>query len=277
LRISSQSGPHEAGEENVKIPVWIAMALAMAPAAFATDRYESILGTGIGDDTSSSYVELLHGRLRAHDLQGPTAPDLDWSFVQETVNHSYEVTIMNTPLRFQSAPATGVATFNRCDTAGTILTPGVPLNVYNGAFAARWIVTSSPAGYTYIRVAGFAGLGADSGYEIQMRDTTYNIPRWNNSASQVTLFLIANTKAQSVTGNIYFYSAAGALLATHPLSVPGHGVQTVNTSSIAALAGLSGSAQIAHLGGYGALSGKAVALEPGTGFTFDTALSPVPY
>lgn len=261
----------------MKIAVWVAMTLAMAPAALATDRYESVLGAGLGDDTSGSYVELLHGRIRAHDLQGPTAtaPDLDWSFVQETLNHSYEVTVMNTALRFSSAPLAGYATFNRCDTSGTILTPGTPLNVYDGAFAARWISTASS--YTYMRITGFAGLGADSGYEVQMRDTTYSIPRWNNTASQVTVFLIANTKAQSVTGSIYFYSGAGTLLATVPLSVPARGVQTVNTSSIAALAGLSGSAQIAHLGGYGALSGKAVALEPGTGFTFDTAMSPIPY
>lgn len=268
-----------AGEENVKSPVWIAMAMALAPTAYATDRYESVLGFGLGDDTSGSYVELLHGRIRTHDLQDPSAgvTDQDWSFVQETVNHSYEVTVMNTPLRFSSAPTAGTATFNRCDTAGTILTPGTPLNVYDGAFAARWMVTASPAGFTYIRVTGFAGLGATSGYDIQMRDTTYSIPRWNNSGGQVTILIVANTKAQAVTGNVYFYSASGTLLATQSLAVPAHGVQTVNTSTIAALAGLSGSAQIAHLGGYGALSGKAVALEPATGFTFDTAMAPIPH
>lgn len=264
-----------AGEENVKIPVCIVMAVAMAPVALATDRYESFLGAGLGDDTGGSYVELLHGRIRAHDLQDAGVPDLDWSFVQETPNHSYEVTVMNTALRFRSAPTAGFATFNRCDTGGTILTPGTPLNLYDGAFAARWI--STVAGYTYIRITGFAGLGADSGYEVQMRDSTYSIPRWNNTASQVTVFLIANTKGQAVTGNVYFYSPGGTLLATQPLSVPAHGLQIVNTSSIAALAGLSGSAQIAHLGGYGALSGKAVSLEPTTGFTFDTAMSPIPY
>ena len=38
-----------------------------------------------------------------------------------------------------------------------------------------------------------------------------------------------------------------------------------------------GSAAIAHLGSYGALSGKAVALEPATGFSFDTPLTPIPH
>ena len=36
------------------------------------------------------------------------------------------------------------------------------------------------------------------------------------------------------------------------------------------------SAAITHLGGYGALTGKAVALEPATGFTFDTEVHPLP-
>jgi hypothetical protein len=48
-----------------------------------------------------------------------------------------------------------------------------------------------------------------------------------------------------------------------------------DTSSIPTLAGESGSARVAHFGGVGALAGKAVALEPSTGFTFDTALAPL--
>jgi hypothetical protein len=53
-------------------------------------------------------------------------------------------------------------------------------------------------------------------------------------------------------------------------------VQVIPTGSVAALVGRSGSAQIAQLGGYAALAGKAVALEPATGFTFDTPVMPVP-
>jgi hypothetical protein len=252
------------------------MALAVASAAFATDRYESVLGAGFSDDTVGTFLELLHGRIRTHDLQDVGGADVDWSFVQETLNHSYEATVMNTALRFSSAPASGKATMNHCDATGAILTPGTPLNVYDGAFAARWIATSST--YNYIRITGFAGLGADSGYDIQLRDTTYSIPRWNNSGSQTTVFLIANTTNTEVTGSIFFYGSGGALLVSpEPLSVLPHGLRVVSTASIPGLAGLSGSAQIAHTGGYGALSGKAVSLEPATGFTFDTVMTPVPY
>jgi hypothetical protein len=50
----------------------------------------------------------------------------------------------------------------------------------------------------------------------------------------------------------------------------------VSTGTIGALAGLSGHAQVAHTAGYGGLAGKAVALEPATGFSFDTPLVPIP-
>jgi hypothetical protein len=257
----------------VKIAVLTGMALTLATASFAVDRYESVLGAGFSDDHVGTFLESLHGRLRTHDLQDVGGPDIDFSFIQEVPNHSYEATVMNTPLRFSSAPASGKATMNRCDATGAILTPGTPVNVFDGAFAARWIATT--ATYNYIRVTGFAGLGADSGYDIQLRDTTYSIPRWNNSGTQITVLLISNTTSAPVTGSIFFYDAGGALLATQPLSLPPNGLQAVSTASIGPLVGSSGSAQVAHVGGYGALSGKAVSLEPSTGFAFDTAMTPL--
>jgi hypothetical protein len=54
-------------------------------------------------------------------------------------------------------------------------------------------------------------------------------------------------------------------------------VNVINTGALPALAGLSGSAQVSHDAGFGELTGRAVALEPSTGFTFDTVMSPIPY
>ena len=59
------------------------------------------------------------------------------------------------------------------------------------------------------------------------------------------------------------------------MNVPPRGLQVLPVASIGELAGLSGSAAVAHLGGYAALTGKAVALEPATGFTFDTTIAPL--
>ena len=44
---------------------------------------------------------------------------------------------------------------------------------------------------------------------------------------------------------------------------------------MAGLAGASGAMTVAHDGGYGGLVGKAVALEPATGFSFDSPMVPV--
>ena len=54
------------------------------------------------------------------------------------------------------------------------------------------------------------------------------------------------------------------------------GLFSLNTSSVLVLQGQSGSVTVAHDGPYGTLSGKAVAVEPATGFTFDTAMVPRP-
>ena len=48
----------------------------------------------------------------------------------------------------------------------------------------------------------------------------------------------------------------------------------LNTSTV--VPGATGSITISNDGRYGDLVGKAVAIEPATGFTFDTAMSPRP-
>jgi hypothetical protein len=198
----------------------LALTLALAVPVAAHDRYESDLGLSFPDDTFATYVELLHGQVQSHDLEATTPADQDWTFVQEALRHSYEVTVMNTALRFASAPTAGFATMNRVDELGKILTPGAVTNAFDGVFSARWIVTSpQPFGYSYVRVEGFESLGPDSGYDIQVKDTTYSLPRWNNNGTQVTVFLLQNTTDRTVNGSLYFYDPAGANIHTHPLQL----------------------------------------------------------
>ena len=108
-------------------------------------------------------------------------------------------------------------------------------------------------------------------YDVVFHDTTMFVPRWNNTATQTTVLVLQNTTNASVPGSVSFHYAAGAPLATHPFDVPEHGLGVIATAAMSGLAGRSGSAKIAQIGGYGAIAGKAVALEPATGFTFDTA------
>ena len=85
-----------------------------------------------------------------------------------------------------------------------------------------------------------------------------------------------NATNTAVTGTITFHSAVGVVLGTAAVSQPPLGLQVLPTAAVPGLSGQSGSAEIAQLGGYGALVGKAVALEPATGFTFDTSIVALP-
>jgi hypothetical protein len=231
------------------------------------------VGEPTGDGScAATIVELVHGARQFHDL----APwqlfaDRDFARVQQRAHRSYEVRLSNSSmLMAQLSAAARVA----CD--GTVLTPGRPYEgVAQDAISIPWL--SSGDGPTHIRAdAGFQGINAL--YQIQLLETTYAVPRWNNSATQQTILVVQNTRARAVAGVVSFFpGSGGAPLHVHPIALPARGVLVLNTSTVPALAGTSGSALVAHDGGYGALAGKAVALEPGTGFTFDTPIVARPY
>jgi hypothetical protein len=115
--------------------------------------------------------------------------------------------------------------------------------------------------------------GADDVYRLRLYETTASVPRFNNSATQVTVLVLQNTTDRALTGTADFWSAAGQRLATVPVSIPPRGTLVTNTGSVAGLGGQGGSITLTHDGPYGALAGKSAALEPGTGFSFDSPLT----
>jgi hypothetical protein len=120
--------------------------------------------------------------------------------------------------------------------------------------------------------------GPEDTYRLQAWDTTLVVPRFNNSGSQVTVVMLQNPTAEPVTATLSFWSAAGTLLATHTAaSLPPKGLLVLPTAGIPALAGASGSMTAVHDAPYGALAGKTVALEPSTGFSFDSPMVPRPH
>jgi hypothetical protein len=259
-----------------------------ARTGWSDDRWEhpSFFPTS-DDDSVATANELWHGARQTHDIQGVPAgsqpTDRDFMAVETKAGHSYEVRVFSTNLRFQTPLCKLCSDVDRVDGAGNVLTEGFPPNgsgpivpQISHSHVVRWIGTSDQR--DWIRVTGdlTSTMTANDQYEIEMLDTTYFVPRWNQSGTQFTVLLVQNTSPTPVTGNILFYDAGGAVLHVEPLNVPVHGVQVVQGGAIGALAGQSGSAAIVHTGGYGALGGKAVALEPATGFTFDTPIVPVP-
>jgi hypothetical protein len=254
-------------------------AAACAGQAYASDQWENL-----NDDSFISVNLMRHGDRQTHDLEGaPPAYDQDWLRVSTAARHSYEVRVTGNYWDFGcGTPA--CPKLERVTSGGTVLTGGSAAfdDIADGTVffslgqTVRW--TAPDHTPEYLRISGdqFAPLGPRP-YTVVFRDTTLLVPRWNSSGTQTTVLVLQNAQAVSITGSVHFYNAAGGLVQSVGISVPPYGVQVLSTGSLPALAGLSGSAQISHDATYGGLTGKAVALEPSTGFTFDTLIAPIPY
>jgi hypothetical protein len=254
---------------------------ALLLVAAASVRAEDAWEDGSGDDVWTTSNILRHAEPQRHDLQGlPTTPDQDWMKFVGKNRHSYEARVSG--IAWDSGCGTPPCPrFDRVSSAGAVLTAGTASNedVDRGTSSVgrtvRWIASLDAT--QYLRAIGDELVPMSTQpYDVVLYDTTLFVPRFNNSGSQSTVLILQNTTNITVTGSAFFHDAAGTLLATVPLSVPAHGVSVLATAGVPGLAGLSGSAQIAQLGGYEALTGKAVALEPATGFTFDTAIAAIP-
>lgn len=265
--------------------------LALAPAAGAADKWETPF-LNLNDDGPNTMNVLRHGSVQAdHDLEGAAAsPDTDWMMIRVKDGHSYEARVSSDVVYWDPACGTPPCPrFDRVSVSGVVLTAGTVSNddlsgidlgpgqgIVATGMTVRWISTVD--GKEFVRARGDENLSLPAGslYRVEFFDTTCFVPRWNSTASQTTVFIVQNTTNATVAGSILLHNAAGTLVHTQPLSVPQFGVAVFGTASVPALSGQSGSARIVHTGGYGALAGKAVALEPATGFTFDTPITLLP-
>lgn len=246
-----------------------------AGGAGAHDKWET--GSFHNDDSRDlTRVYLSHGVRQTHDLQTEiAAPDLDWMGYVGTVGHSYEVRVTSAVIPFNGdVPSLQNARLFRTDSAGTTLGQATgPV----GDITLRWTELSAPAGrYLVVRGPDGPNLTANDQYDIELTDTTAFVPRFNNGGTQTTVLVLQNTTGRALAGTLAFHSAGGGLLHAEPLAIAAHGTQVFNSAGAPALAGQSGSVVIAHDGPYGAVAGKGVALEPATGFVFDTPLAVVP-
>jgi hypothetical protein len=74
----------------------------------------------------------------------------------------------------------------------------------------------------------------------------------------------------------YFWSVSGVLLDIHFFTLPPRQTHVLNTASVPGAAGKSGMITVANDARYGELSGKTVALDVSTGFSFDSPMLPRP-
>jgi hypothetical protein len=116
--------------------------------------------------------------------------------------------------------------------------------------------------------------GTDDQYRIQAYETTYSIPRFNNAGTQITVIVLENPAQYPIHGTLWFWNTGGILLASQTFTLAPKSVLVLNTVNVPGLAGKSGSVTISHDGRYADLLGKTVALEPSTGFSFDSPMEP---
>jgi uncharacterized repeat protein (TIGR01451 family) len=222
-------------------------------------------------------AEVTHGWRLAGDLAAVAGqPDVDLYRIRQQPFSSYEVVLDGGSGDFGS---TGAALERLGADASTVLQASAAVGTGSARSLRFRNETSTAVDGEYVRVRSApcgSTCGADDTYRLRAWDTTGSIPRFNNSATQVTVVILQNGGPAPLAGRVYFWSGTGALVHQEPLGLPAKGSLSVNTSAIAPLLGQSGSITIVHDGSYGALTGKAVALEPATGYSFDSLLEPRP-
>jgi hypothetical protein len=240
-------------------------ALALGIAEARGDDWDVNNETDGGSFTDNA---LLHGAQQDHDLAAFNGvPDQDWFLVAARARSSYQIVVDGVTERLD-LESTDVQRLLSTD----VLAEDALVTDGGGVLSLQWQTTV--ADNNLVRVRGAAcGPICNSGdrYRIRFYETTYTLPRFNNSGTQSTVLVIQNATDRSCSVTHNYLSAAGSGLGTvGPTTIPARGLQVFATATV--LPGQSGSVRITHDCGYGGLSGKAVALEPATGFTFDTPL-----
>ena len=256
--------------------VWMVLGLVASLAAAGPARADVWDVQTSSDNTpGGTQNELVHGGDQIHDLgalPGPVA-DEDWYRIGQKAFASYEVTVDAT----SGDIGAGVLLQRFASDGVTPLQTAVPVTTgLNYSQSLRFMNdTAAPIDDQYVRVVSSGcttDCGTDDVYRLRAFETTQSIPRFNNSATQITVLLLQNPSGYTITGNVYFWSVAGVLVGQQAFTLPAKNTLVLNTSTV--VPGVGGAITIANDGRYGDLTGKTVALEPATGFSFDSPLVP---
>lgn len=246
-----------------------------SPAAHARDIWDL---TG-NDGSAATRSEIAPGALQVHDLEGVGGvADQDWFRLSQKPYSSYEVLVDGLTGGLAPVPVTVPGTelgVHLVRQGGLV----VPSNALGAAGSARVLYFRNETGTLieneYVRVSNplcAAACLATEQYRIRLFDTTYGVPRFNNTATQVTILVVQNTSDRVVYFNAHFFDANGTLQGTFSQNLAPFGTVVLNTTTVPGVAGKSGAIIVNNDGRYGVLTGKAISLEPATGFTFDTAM-----
>ena len=223
--------------------------------------------------------ELAHGSEAVYDLAslpGP-APDEDVFRIEQKPLSSYEVVVDATS--GDIAAGSGPSVERLAPDGTSVLQASAPIGT-GSSRSLRWRNSTALVveGETIrVRSAGCStDCGADDIYRIRVYETTYSVPRFNNAGTQVTVLVLHNPASYAISGDAYFRASSGSLAAVASFTLAPKATLVVNSASLPGAGGVSGAVTVAHDGRYGDLVGKTVALEPATGFSFDSPMVPRP-
>jgi uncharacterized repeat protein (TIGR01451 family) len=226
-------------------------------------------------------AELTHGTQALYDLAAQPGPaaDQDVFRISQKPYSSYEVVVDATSGDIDAGTGAGPLVERIGADGTTVVQASSPIGT-GSSRSLRWSnLTAAVVEDQTIRVRS-AGCGTDCGpddvYRIRAYETTYAAPRFNNAGSQVTVLLLQNPADYPTAGEIYFRNASGVLVAVHAFALSPKQILVLNTATVPGAGAVGGAITIAHDGRYGDLSGKTVAVEPATGFSFDSPLEPRP-
>ncbi len=155
----------------------------------------------------------------------------------------------------------------------TILQAGAPVGTGH-ARTLRWQNSTAGTLTQLVRVRSqgcSTDCGADDTYRLRAYDASAALARFNTTGDQEAVVLLHNPTAGTVNGTLWLWSAEGTVLASRPFALPARRGLVLNVATV--VPGASGTITVTHDGGYGTLTGKAVAIEPATGFSYDTPLT----
>jgi uncharacterized repeat protein (TIGR01451 family) len=219
--------------------------------------------------------ELAHRSVAVLDFAASPGPaaDEDTFRISQKPRASYEVIVDATS--GDVGASSGPALERLAPDGTTVLQESAAVGAGPSRSLRWWNASSSVVEGEAVRVrsTGCAtDCGADDVYRIRAYETTYSVPRFNNSGSQVSVLVLQNRTDDTVSGEVFFTAASGAQVGVHAFTLAAKATLVLNTSTVPGVSGASGAITIAHDGGYAALSGKTVALEPAAGLAFDTPL-----
>jgi len=229
--------------------------------------------------TGQDSFELTHGYELLEDLDSATTGaeggnvDTDTYLISQKPFSSYEAVVDST-----SGDIGPTLQVDRIDVAtSTVIQQSQPVGV-GFTRSLRWMnATGADVTTEAVRVKSgqcTTDCGPDDVYVVRAYETTYSIARFNNFGSQVTVLLLQNPTSYPITGNIYFWDIAGFQVGAQAFTLGAKHLLVLNTSTVPGADSIGGAVTIAHDGRYGDLSAKTVALEPATGFSFDSPALP---